>query len=139
MVADYFIEKNEYDSYAIDEMGVFIPIVAERRELSHDYGYPCYEVIIDFSSMEDGSHQYKAWITSPDVIHQPRAYRHCYIMLIEREYFEKRFLMYKESIPVYKEKEFEFNDDKVLNDLEKKIEDKSHICVNFNKKKNGNK
>ncbi len=117
MVADYFIEKNEYDSYAIDELGVFIPIVAERRELSHDYNYPCYEVIIDFSSMEDGSHQYEAWITSPDVIHQPRVYRHCYIMLIEREYFEKRFLMYKESIPVYKEKEFDFCSDilKALN------------------------
>ena len=117
MVTDYFMATNEYDSYAIDELGIFIPVVAERQELSKDYSYPCYEIIVDFSNMSDNSHQYKAWITSPNVVHQRRNCPHCYIMLIEREYFEQRFLMYKDSIPVYNREAFDFCSDvlKALN------------------------
>lgn len=117
MVAEYFEDKKSYDAYVHGELGVFIPITDDRCALSPEYSYPCYEVIVDFNLSSETARHYRASITSPDVVHRRRGCRHCYILLIGREYFEQRYLLYAEAVPEYREFEFDFCSDilKALN------------------------
>lgn len=73
--------------------------------------------MIDFNDSQANAHSYQAHITSPNVVHPRRGCQHCYIVLIGREFFEKRYLMYAPSIPVFKEQAFDFCSDilKALN------------------------
>ena len=117
MFEDFFEDKINYDYYIHNEVGVFIPITDNRCELSKQYCYPCYEVIVDFNVSSPDTHQFRACITSPGVVHKRRGCRHCYIILVEKEYFEKRFRMYEPEIPIYNMHEFDFCSDilKTLN------------------------
>ena len=58
-----------------------------------------------------------AQITSPNVLHSKNKSKYCYSVFIEKEYFEKRFLMYADEIPKFDCKAFEFCSDilKALN------------------------
>lgn len=117
MVIDYFEDKKAYDCYARENMGIFIPILDERCKLSEQYEYPCYEVIIDFNDTSKKLHHYKASVTSPGVLHNRKGCSHCYIVLIEKAFFEERYLMYDKKVPQFKEFSFDFCSDilKALN------------------------
>jgi len=106
-----------YDCYVRDKFGVFIPIFENAEMSSLTHKHPSYEIIIHFDVDTDKPKHYWAEITSPDVIHNKNQSMHCYSIFIEKEYFEKRFLMYAGQVPVFKGKGFEFCSDilKALN------------------------
>ena len=110
-------DLSTYDCYARDKFGVFIPIFEDAEGESINHKHPSYEIIINFDMDSDKPKHYWAEITSPNVLHNKNQSMHCYLLFIEKEYFEKRFLMYEEEIPVFERKQFEFCSDilKALN------------------------
>ena len=96
---------------------MFIPIFEDVRRESEKVAYPSYEIVIHFEKDSDKPKHYWAEITSPDVLHDKKRGMHYYSILVEKEYFEKRFAMYAEDIPAFDGKQFEFCSDilKALN------------------------
>lgn len=117
MITDIFEDKKAYDCYVREKFGIFVPIIYDSCNLSEQYEYPYYEIIIDFNDNSEKIHNYRAVITSPNISHKRKASKRCYIILIEKEYFESRYRMYNNEIPKYKEYEFDFCSDilKTLN------------------------
>ncbi len=107
----------QFDCYVRDKMGIFIPIFDffEHQFIKHNH--LAYEIIVNFDIDFDHPKHYWATITSPNIIHNKNQSLHCYLIFIEKEYFEKRFLMYAEEIPVFDGKQFEVCSDvlKALN------------------------
>lgn len=106
-----------YDCYVRDKFGIFIPIFENAKMHSAKHKHPAYEIIIHFDMDSEKPRHYWAEITSPDILHDKHRSMHCYTILIEKEYFEKRFLMYAQEVPVLNGKKFEFCSDilKALN------------------------
>lgn len=103
------------DCYARSQLGLFIPI-AEKGCFGKDHVYPSYVVTISFEQSENKYSHYKSEITSPHEVCCGKG-QHCYIIMIERAYFEKRFLMYSDAVPIFKGQRFEMCSDilKALN------------------------
>ena len=74
-------------------------------------------IVISFEHNSDRQTHYRAEITSPDVPHDDKTGFHYYCLLIEKNYFEKRYLMYSEKIPEFNGQPFEICSDilKALN------------------------
>jgi len=110
-------EASMFDCYIREKFGVFIPIFdsSEKQTLKHKH--PSYEIIINFGKDSNKPKHYWAEITSPNVSHNRNQSMHCYSIFIEKEYFERRFVMYEQEIPVFEGKAFEFCSDilKALN------------------------
>ncbi|MBQ4283534.1 MAG: helix-turn-helix transcriptional regulator [Lachnospira sp.] len=106
-----------YDVYIRKTFGIFIPIFEASDKPVTNHSHPAYEIIIDFDINSNKPKHYWASITSPGVLHKGTENKHCYSLYIEKEYFEKRFLMYSDRIPVFNGKLFEFCSDilKALN------------------------
>lgn len=115
VVGDFDISM--YDCYVRDKFGIFIPIFDNIEKQSINHKHPAYEIIINFDMDLDKPKHYWAEITSPDIIHNKNQSMYCYFLLIEKEYFERRFLMYAEEVPIFEGKKFEFCSDvlKALN------------------------
>lgn len=106
------------DCYVRPQLGIFIPVggvcgYAAKNQHSH----PAYMITICFEQTSDSQTHYHAEITSPDVPHNDRLGVHYYCIMIEKEYFSKRWLMYEDSIPYFNEQTFEMCSDilKALN------------------------
>jgi len=106
-----------FDCYARDHFGIIIPIYEEYAGQMKSHCHPAYEIVIDFGRDSDKPMHYWATITSPEVIHKTDFNMHCYRIFIEKEYFESRYLMYAQAVPVFEGKAFEFCSDilKALN------------------------
>lgn len=106
-----------FDCYVRENFGIFIPVFEDARKRLIHHKHPAYEIIIDFDRDSDKPRHYWARITSPDVVHNRKHSMHSYILFIGKEYFESRFLMYAEDVPVFKGEAFEFCSDvlKALN------------------------
>lgn len=106
-----------FDCYVRERFGIFIPIYDQMEKQSVNHKHPAYEIIINFDITSDTPRHYWAEITSPNIIHNKNQIMHSYSLFIEKEYFEKRFLMYAEELPIFNGKAFEFCSDilKALN------------------------
>lgn len=106
-----------YDCYVREKFGVLIPILEDTQKQSGNHCHPAYEIVIDFDKASEKSNHYWAEITSPNAMHQKNQSLHCYLLFVEKEYFEKRFLMYADEIPLFAGEKFEFCSDilKALN------------------------
>ena len=110
-------DVSQFDCYVRDKIGIFIPIFDSNENQFIKHKHPAYEIILNFDIDFDHPKHYWATITSPDTIHNKNQSLHCYLIFIEKEYFEKRFLMYAEEIPAFEGKQFEVCSDvlKALN------------------------
>lgn len=110
-------DSSIFDCYVRDKFGIFIPIFEDDEKQPVHHKHPAYEILVDFDRHSDRPRHFWAEITSPNVMHNKKQNMHSYFLLIEKEYFEKRFLMYAEAVPVFKGKAFEFCSDvlKALN------------------------
>lgn len=97
-----------FDCYMRDKFGIFIPIFDNFEKQSINHKHPAYEIIINFDMDSGKPKHYWAEITSPNIIHNKNQSMHSYTLFIEKEYFERRFLMYAECVPVFEGKKFEF-------------------------------
>ena len=107
---------SQYDIYAREKFGIFIPIYDDEKQQT-EHKHPSYELVIDFDVNAEKLKHYYAEITSPDILHYDEHSMHCYRIFIDKEYYEKRFLMYADDIQVFEHKSFEFCQDilKALN------------------------
>ncbi len=106
------------DSYVRLQLGIFIPSMGECGYASKcGHSHPSYMAVIFFDSVSDRQTHYYAEITSPGVPHNDRTGSHYYCLLIDKVYFEKRYLMYAKKIPYFTEQPFEICSDilKALN------------------------
>lgn len=106
-----------FDCYVREKFGIFIPIFESEEKNSIKHKHPAYEISILFEMNSEKPKHYWAEITSPDILHNENSNMHSYLIFIEKEYFEKRFLMYADNVPVFEGKRFEFCSDilKALN------------------------
>lgn len=118
LVGENVTEENlkGIDCYIRPQLSVLIPtsyIASPHRELSH----PAYIVKIYFEQRTSRQMHYLAEITSPDTLYTIDGENHFYCIMIDREYFEKRYLMYTNKIEHYSRYGFEMCSDvlKALN------------------------
>ena len=106
-----------FDYYIRDSLGIFIPILERIGNRAINHKHPAYEIIINFDVHSFMPKLYHAEITSPNILHNNAQNMYCYYIFIDKDYFEKRFLMYSKEIPVFECKQFEMCSDilKVLN------------------------
>lgn len=106
---------SHFDCYVRTQLGIFIPVSQEN--VLGKMTCPSYTIVIYFQQTEDKQTHYNAEITSPDTPFNIRTEQHYYCLLIEKEYFEKRYLMYASAVPDYKSQPFEMCSDilKALN------------------------
>lgn len=105
-------DLSNVDCYVRPQLGVFIPVAEpcgymEKSNNTH----PAYTIIIYFEQTSDKQTHYYAEITSPNIQYNSKAGLHYYCLMIEKDYFEKRYLMYSDNMPVFKEKAFEMCSD----------------------------
>lgn len=110
---------SEYiDCYIHKDMGLFIPADTDSgNRLISKHGRPSYMIIISFDNTGNDIYHYKASIDSPEYYCEYLETHHYYCVLVSAEYFEKRYLMYSDQIPVFKGHNFEICSDilKALN------------------------
>lgn len=108
-------EIQSFDCYIRSNLGMFIPIFSNVEEGRHKH--PAYEIIIYFNNEAEKSKHYWAEIISPDILHGKNQGVHYYSLLINKDYFEKRYHLYADKIPVFERQKFELCSDvlKALN------------------------
>lgn len=111
-------DLSNIDCYVRPQLGIFIPTLGPcgyAAKLNHIH--PVYMIVIFFEQTTKRVTHYYAEITSPDVKHNDKSVPNYYCLMIEKAYFEKRYKMYADNIPVYNEKSFEMCSDilKALN------------------------
>ena len=106
---------SHFDCYVRTQLGIFIPVSQEN--VLGKMTCPSYTIVIYFQQTEDKQTHYHAEITSPDTPFSIRTEQHYYCLSIEKEHFEKRYLMYANAVPDYKSQPFEMCSDilKALN------------------------
>ena len=105
----------DFDCYVRPQLGIFIPVVQNTEAAERTC--PSYTIIIYFEQAEDRQTHYHAEITSPNMPFSIHTEQHYYCLLIEKEFFEKRYFMYAEKLPLYSGQPFEMCSDilKALN------------------------
>jgi len=105
----------DFDYYVRPQLGVFIPVA--QNEVQRRITCPSYTIIIYFEQETDRQTHYHAEIISPDVPYNIRAEQHYYCLMIDKDFFEKRYLMYAEKTSLFNGKRFEMCNDilKALN------------------------
>ena len=116
LIGDSITEEDfsNIDCYVRPQLGIFIP--TKHIEKSN-FIYPSYIIMLYFEKSTDKKNHYYAEITSPNIPHNNKAGIHYYCLMIQKDYFEKRYKMYSNDIPVFKEETFEMCSDilKALN------------------------
>ncbi len=106
------------DSYIHDDIGLFIPSDSVGgSSLISVPDRPSYMVLVSFDSGGSDVFHYKARVCSPLLSCGDLGTQHYYCIMIAADYFEKRYLMYEEKLPVFEDKPFEICSDilKALN------------------------
>lgn len=106
------------DCYVRPQLGIFIPTAGKcGYAAKQGHSHPSYMIAISFENTPHRHTHYPAEITSPHIPHSDKTGIHYYCLLIEKSYFEKRYLMYSESIPEFIGHPFELCSDilKALN------------------------
>ena len=95
------------DCYVISQMGLFIPVAGTYgRDSKTNHTHPSYMVMIYFEESTDKQFHYRAEITSPGIPHNNRAGLHHYCLMIAKVYFENRYKLYSEKLPLFREYSF---------------------------------
>ena len=118
LIGNFITEEmfKNIDCYIRPQLSVFIPTsetICREPELSH----PSYMIKIFFEQRTDKQMHYVAEITSPDTAYSPKSENHFYCIMINKEYFEKRYVMYENTLPRFCRHRFEMCSDvlKALN------------------------
>lgn len=111
-------ELEHIDCYIRPQMGLFIPaesscgyplITAAER--------PSYMMIISFSAAVSDDFHYSAELLSPGIPGEANGRYHYYCLMTAADYFEERYALYSEELPVFAPMRFEICSDilKALN------------------------
>ncbi len=116
LVGDTLKESDlaDVDSYVYKKIGLFIPTTGFcKYAIKPDHSHPSYMVIIELENDESldvkvPKNYYSASICSPNIPHQDefKEKLNYYAVLIEKEFFESQFKLYKEDIGVFTGKKF---------------------------------
>lgn len=104
------------DCYARPQLSILIP-TSELNISGSEYKHPSYIVKIYFEHQATKHMHYPAEITSPDTTYSADGKNHLYCIMIDKEYFENRYIMYADKIAHYCRYQFEMCSDvlKALN------------------------
>lgn len=100
-------ELKYIDCYVRPQLGIFIPTAGSCGYASKsNHSHPSYMIVIYFEESIEKQFHYHAKITSPEIAHNDMTEQHYYCLLITKSYFEKRYKMYSDSLPIFKEHSF---------------------------------
>ena len=120
LMGEKIAEKDvaDIDCYVRPQLGVFIPTGQAANCFNNiNISCPSYVIIIYFEQTDDKQMHYHAEITSPYTHFSIKTGQHYYCLMIEKGYFEKRYLMYSDDVSRYNCHSFEMCSDilKALN------------------------
>lgn len=96
------------DCYVRPHLGLFIPTTGPCGYASKEgHTHPSYMITILFDDCKEGQKHYQAEITSPYIPHNDETDVHYYCLMIDKAYFEERFKLYENEIPIFNRKRFE--------------------------------
>lgn len=105
-------ELKYVDCYVRPQFGLFIPIAGSCGYASRsNHIHPSYMIVICFEESTEKKFHYHAEITSPEIPHNDKTGQHYYCLLIAKDYFERCYRMYSDSLPVFREHTFEMCSD----------------------------
>lgn len=91
-----------FDCYSTPRFGLLIPTKSPAADvLCQNPRHPCYTLFIFFEKDTHNMNYYYGDLFSPNVPHDNQTRLHHYCLMFEKEYFEERFKMYSEELPVY--------------------------------------
>ncbi len=106
LVGENVTETDLYtvDCYVRPEIGVFIPAAGPcGYAFNKNHSHPSYMVVIYFDEKDELKGLYNATVTAPGIPHDDAEGRDYYCVLIKKDYFERRYLMYSDKLPDFKE------------------------------------
>lgn len=91
-----------FDCYSTSHFGLLIPNQSpDANSLCKYPRHHCYTLFIFFEKDTHNMNYYYGDLFSPDVPHDNQTRLHHYCLMFEKEYFEERFKIYSEELPVY--------------------------------------
>lgn len=100
------------DCFLHPRFGLFIPINGACGYASmENHSHPSYMVTILFDKRANKRNHYQGEIISPGIKHNDFPDINYYALCIEKEYFEKNYLLYQEKVPVFERHSFEICDE----------------------------
>ena len=117
-IGEYATEEmlKNIDCYVRPQLSVFIP-TSETGYFPSEHPHPSYIIKIFFEQRTDKQMHYEAEITSPQTKYSVGNKNHFYCIMIDKDFFEKRYLMYGDKLPRFCMHKFEMCSDvlKALN------------------------
>lgn len=91
-----------FDCCSTSHFGLLIPTKSPSADVLCQYPrHPCYTLFIFFEKDTNNMNYYYGDLFSPNVPHDNQTRLHHYCLMFEKEYFEERFKMYSEELPLY--------------------------------------
>lgn len=91
-----------FDCYSTPNFGLLIPTQSPDSAVLCQYPrHHCYTLFIFFEKDAHNMNYYYGDLFSPDVPHDNQTRLHHYCLMFEKKYFEERFKMYSDELPVY--------------------------------------
>lgn len=91
-----------FDCCSTPSFGLLIPTKSPSADVLCQYPrHPCYTLFIFFEKDTHNMNYYYGDLFSPNVPHDNQTRLHHYCLMFEKEYFEERFKMYSEELPLY--------------------------------------
>lgn len=91
-----------FDCYSTPRFGLLIPVKNPDPAVLCQYPrHPCYTLFIFFEKDTHNMNYYYGDLFSPNVPHDNQTRLHHYCLMFEKEYFEERFKLYSDELPVY--------------------------------------
>lgn len=118
LVGEYITKDKlkNIDCYARPQLAIMIP-TSESDISGTEFRHSAYIIKLYFEQQATKYMHYPAEITSPDTTYTADGENHLYCIMIDKDYFEKRYLMYTDEIAKYCRHPFEMCSDvlKALN------------------------
>lgn len=100
------------DAFIMYPLGLFIPInYACGYAIQDNHVHPSYIITINFSEVAKQRNHYVASIFSPNVKHNDSNDINYYAVMIDKDYFETRYKMYADNVPLFNGLKFEMCND----------------------------
>ncbi len=112
------MDLEHIDCYIRPQMGLFIPAESScGYPLITAADRPSYMMMISFSAPASDDFHYSAELLSPGIAGDAEGRYHYYCLMIAKDFFEERYALYSEELPVFSPGRFEICSDilKALN------------------------
>lgn len=109
LVGESVSEKDleHIDCFYNENLGIFVPISGKCGYAKNVHTHQSYMIVVAFDRRNSLANCFPAAIFSPEIPHIDDPTLHYYVIFIPRKFFEERYKMYAQSVPVFAPRKFE--------------------------------